>query len=113
MLNGAPYQCNPKLSGPKKGPCCSGWGHCGDTESHCSCDTCVDYSKEDVADGKEEDTAKSDADETEDAAGPDLEAECLAAAAAGDDLHSEYCGLDCMHTMCKYPVGRGVKVPHT
>merc|ERR1711892_436565 len=45
MFNGAPYQCNPKLSGPRKGPCCSGAGYCGDTESHCSCDSCVDYSK--------------------------------------------------------------------
>merc|ERR1719206_1557450 len=45
MINGKPHQCNPKLSGRRKGPCCSASGYCGNTEKHCSCNTCVDYSK--------------------------------------------------------------------
>jgi hypothetical protein len=63
--------------------------------------------------GESEDAAGSDehtdSDEPADAAGPDLEAECKAASDAGEELHSEYCGLDCKHTMCKYPVGMGVQ----
>ena len=110
MFNGKPYQCNPKLSGPKKGPCCSPSGFCGNTDAHCACDTCVDFSKEqaganadeskDATDGK----ASTEEDESSDADGPDLEAECEAASEAGEDQHSEYCELDCTHTMCKYPV---------
>ena len=30
--------------------------------------------------------------------------ECKAASEGGEDLHNEYCELDCTHTMCKYPV---------
>jgi len=108
MMNGKPHQCNPKLSGRRKGPCCSASGYCGNTEKHCSCDTCVDYSKEqdgDAADKKKDATdsdQSEDEKETSDKDGPDLEAECKAAVEAGEDLHSEYCKLDCTHTMCKY-----------
>ena len=35
----------------------------------------------------------------------DLAEECKIASEAGEDLHNEYCELDCTHTMCKYPVG--------
>merc|ERR1711892_782403 len=73
MFNGKPYQCNPKLSGPKKGPCCSPSGFCGNTDAHCACDTCVDFSKEqaganadeskDATDGK----ASTEEDESSDA----------------------------------------------
>ena len=110
MFNGKPYQCNPELSGPKKGPCCSPAGYCGDTEAHCACATCVDYSKEKdgAASDETEDAAGSDDPKDGDAAGPDLEAECKEASEAGEELHNEYCGLECGHTMCKYPVGRGV-----
>ena len=105
MMNGKPYQCNPAVTGPRKGPCCSGAGYCGDTEDHCGCDTCVEYIKEGEA-SVESDDAATGSDEPTDEAGPDLEKECQAAAKAGEELHSEYCSLDCKHTMCKYPVNR-------
>merc|ERR1711892_1571602 len=42
---GTPGQCDPAGDGPKKGPCCSPKGFCGNTVKHCECETCVDYSK--------------------------------------------------------------------
>lgn len=111
MFTGKPYQCNPKLSGPRKGPCCSEAGYCGNTEAHCTCDNCVDHSKEGETAGEQKDAGEqeeageeaAEIDDSEDAAEPDLEAECQVAAEAGEELHSEYCSLECKHTMCKYP----------
>ena len=34
--DGSPSQCNP-------GYCCSEWGHCGNTPTHCDCSACVRY----------------------------------------------------------------------
>merc|ERR1711892_28585 len=42
---GTPGQCDPAGDGPKKGPCCSPKGFCGNTVKHCECETCVDYRK--------------------------------------------------------------------
>lgn len=69
----------------------------------------MNYSKEKggAAADKPADAAGSDepkdGDEPVDEAGPDLEAECKEASEAGEELQNEYCGLDCVHTMCKYP----------
>merc|ERR1711935_987288 len=41
-----PGQCNPAGDGPRQGPCCSGRGFCGNTDNHCDCGGCVDYSKQ-------------------------------------------------------------------
>jgi len=38
-----PGQCNPAGDGPRKGPCCSKRGFCGNTENHCNCNGCVNY----------------------------------------------------------------------
>jgi len=45
LESGAPGQCNPEGNAPRVGPCCSKKGFCGNTENHCGCPTCVDYSK--------------------------------------------------------------------
>ena len=39
LPNGNPAQCDP--NGP--GYCCSKWGHCGNTPSHCDCSECINY----------------------------------------------------------------------
>eukprot|EP00090_Calanus_glacialis_P020465 TRINITY_DN3150_c0_g1_i4.p1 TRINITY_DN3150_c0_g1~~TRINITY_DN3150_c0_g1_i4.p1 ORF type:complete len:682 (-),score=113.06 TRINITY_DN3150_c0_g1_i4:149-2194(-) len=44
LPTGNPGQCDPEGNGPKKGPCCSPKGFCGNTVKHCECATCVDYS---------------------------------------------------------------------
>ena len=36
LSDGSPSQCNP-------GYCCSEWGHCGNTPTHCDCSACVRY----------------------------------------------------------------------
>jgi len=41
-----PGQCNPAGDGPRQGPCCSSRGFCGNTDNHCDCGGCVDYSKQ-------------------------------------------------------------------
>merc|ERR1719153_71268 len=35
--------CDPDAWANEKGPCCSSWGWCGNSDGHCSCPTCVDY----------------------------------------------------------------------
>merc|ERR1712013_277582 len=45
LADGSPGQCDPAGDGPRQGPCCSPKGFCGNTEKHCKCGTCVDYSK--------------------------------------------------------------------
>jgi len=45
LPDGSPGQCDPAGDGPRKGPCCSPKGFCGNTDKHCKCGTCVDYSK--------------------------------------------------------------------
>merc|ERR1712106_359378 len=45
LPSGTPGQCNPAGDGPKKGPCCSPNGFCGNTGKHCTCEGCVDYSQ--------------------------------------------------------------------
>merc|ERR1712106_388594 len=45
LPNGKPGQCDPAGDGPKKGPCCSPNGFCGNTGKHCTCEGCVDYSQ--------------------------------------------------------------------
>merc|ERR1712106_156829 len=44
LSNGTPGQCDPNGDGPKKGPCCSPKGFCGNTDNHCKCRACKDYS---------------------------------------------------------------------
>jgi len=44
LSDGSPGQCDPNGNGPKKGPCCSPKGFCGNTDRHCKCGTCKDYS---------------------------------------------------------------------
>jgi len=45
-----PAQCNPSPSDPSitdgDGPCCSNMGWCGNSEAHCKCSGCEDYSIE-------------------------------------------------------------------
>merc|ERR1719268_587537 len=48
LPNGSPGQCDPEGDGPKKGPCCSPKGFCGNTVKHCKCPTCIDYSNSTV-----------------------------------------------------------------
>jgi len=38
-ISGEPAQCNPD----SQRPCCSKWGWCGNTTSHCNCDGCTTY----------------------------------------------------------------------
>jgi len=38
-------KCNPLGNGPRKGPCCSSKGFCGNTVKHCQCSGCQDFSK--------------------------------------------------------------------
>ena len=52
LPNGQPGQCDPEGDGPKKGPCCSSKGFCGNTVKHCECSSCTDYSWEQFATGK-------------------------------------------------------------
>jgi len=44
LPNGQPGQCDPEGDGPRKGPCCSPKGFCGNTVKHCDCSKCTDYS---------------------------------------------------------------------
>jgi len=39
LINGRPSECNP--AGPR--PCCSKWGWCGNSSSHCDCEGCRSY----------------------------------------------------------------------
>jgi len=41
---GTPGQCNPEASANREGPCCSSVNWCGNSDAHCKCDGCVDYS---------------------------------------------------------------------
>jgi len=43
LEDGNPSQCDPQGNAPKKGPCCSQFGFCGNTEKHCGCQQCVNY----------------------------------------------------------------------
>jgi len=45
LPSGNAGQCNPAGNGPRKGPCCSPKGFCGNTVKHCGCSGCVDYSE--------------------------------------------------------------------
>merc|ERR1719481_626580 len=58
LADGTPGQCDPQGDGPKKGPCCSKTGFCGNTDKHC-CDGCQDYSKVKPKLEKEKNVAKS------------------------------------------------------
>merc|ERR1712106_243941 len=49
LPNGKPGQCDPEGDGPRKGPCCSPKGFCGNTLKHCECETCIDYNWEQFA----------------------------------------------------------------
>jgi len=40
-----PGQCDPLGDGPRKGPCCSNRGFCGNSRKHCKCRGCQDFSK--------------------------------------------------------------------
>jgi len=42
---GTPGQCNPEASANQEGPCCSSVNWCGNSDAHCKCDGCVDYSE--------------------------------------------------------------------
>jgi hypothetical protein len=44
IYGGKPGQCDPKAQADEKGPCCSPKGWCGDSDKHCKCSSCVDYS---------------------------------------------------------------------
>ena len=39
LLNGNPSECDPT----SVYFCCSKWGFCGNTDAHCKCPSCVDY----------------------------------------------------------------------
>jgi len=41
---GTPGQCNPAASAIEEGPCCSSVNWCGNSDAHCKCIGCVDYS---------------------------------------------------------------------
>merc|ERR1711892_67988 len=43
--DGSPGQCDPEGDGPRKGPCCSSKGFCGNTVKHCKCKGYTDFSK--------------------------------------------------------------------
>ena len=40
LPDGSPSECDPNGSAP----CCSKWGHCGNTADYCDCPECVRYS---------------------------------------------------------------------
>lgn len=44
-------RCNTFSGSGPPGPCCSATGYCGNTTEHCNCDSCVDYSKQRLAEG--------------------------------------------------------------
>merc|ERR1711892_696574 len=58
LPNGKPGQCDPEGDGPRKGPCCSPKGFCGNTLKHCECETCIDYSWEQFAEEPEKETQR-------------------------------------------------------
>ena len=43
LADGRAGQCDPTARGPGRGPCCSKFGHCGDTAAHCDCAGCTDF----------------------------------------------------------------------
>ena len=44
-INGQPGQCDPNANANHKGPCCSSVGWCGNSDAHCKCDGCKDFTK--------------------------------------------------------------------
>merc|ERR1719347_1700478 len=58
LADGSPGQCDPQGDGPKKGPCCSKTGFCGNTNKHC-CNGCQDFSIVKQKLEKKTDVAKS------------------------------------------------------
>jgi len=45
---GTPAQCNPSIDGDGSHPCCSNKGWCGNSDAHCKCSGCEDYSPDKV-----------------------------------------------------------------
>ena len=45
LTDGTPAQCNPAgpLGPQQAGPCCSEYGYCGGSPTHCECAKCIDY----------------------------------------------------------------------
>merc|ERR1711871_1203115 len=43
-IDGVTAQCDPDANGNRKGPCCSAKGYCGNSDAHCKCPECTDYS---------------------------------------------------------------------
>ena len=43
LSNGAPSQYDPRANANEKGPCCSSLGCCGNSDAHCKCTSCVDF----------------------------------------------------------------------
>ena len=44
LPDGRPGQCDPNGNGPRKGPCCSMSKYCGNSDAHCKCSGCLDFS---------------------------------------------------------------------
>ena len=43
LSNRALSQCDPRANANEKGPCCSSLGWCGNSDAHCKCTGCVDF----------------------------------------------------------------------
>ena len=41
--DGRPGQCDPNANANEKGPCCSSLGWCGNSDAHCKCAGCQDF----------------------------------------------------------------------
>ena len=100
-MNGEPSQCDPMGDGPKKGPCCSASGFCGNTDKHCNCPTCKVFESinEESSDIVEEKDSNN-----EEVFGDDFSAACKKDKEMGSVQDNKYCDLDCTHTMCRYKV---------
>ena len=54
LAGGRAGQCDPTARGPGRGPCCSKFGHCGDTAAHCKCAGCTDFRRTGVMQWRED-----------------------------------------------------------
>ena len=47
LSSGAPGECDPLASAPRRGPCCSPFGYCGSSPAHCSRPGSIDFRRHD------------------------------------------------------------------
>ena len=54
LNDGRAGQCDPNARGKGEGPCCSRFGHCGDTAAHCDCAGCTDFRRTEAMQWRED-----------------------------------------------------------